>query len=72
MKRKKKNINTKEMIKIKILLPDPMENNLEEMSDLIMHKEKKELLKKLLNLLKLERNKYKSYFIKYIQIKKLS
>ena len=58
-KRKKKNINIQEMKKIKALLLDQMVNNSEEMLDLTTNKEKIELMKKLLNSLKLERNKYK-------------
>ena len=58
-KKKKKNINIQEMKKIKALFLGQMANNSEEMLDLTTNKEKKELMTKLLNSLKLERNKYK-------------
>ena len=58
-KKKKKNKNIQEMKKIKALFLGQMANNSEEMLDLTTNKEKKELMTKLLNSLKLERNKYK-------------
>ena len=58
LKRNKKNLNIQEMERIKILSLVQINNNLEEMSKLTENKGKKEPMKKLLNSLKPERNKY--------------